>query len=247
MERHGDRRPRRGGPCFDDATYTVATARAATFVLEHLRDHGGRLLRSWRNGMTGGPGFADDYALMASACLTLYETTFELRPGSSARASWPTRCRALRGRAAGGFFQTGSDAETLLVRPKELYDNATPSGNSMAADVLLRLARFTSDAEHERPCHRGVRLVADALDRAPGAFGHALCALDRLLGPGREVAVVGEAGAADTEALVDDRRAPIPAQPLARGDRSPTTMRRGGRSRCCEPHDARGRRDRLRL
>jgi len=139
---------------------------------------------------------------MASACLTLYETTFDL--------AWFERSRELAGetqrlfadQVAGGFFQTGSDAETLLVRPKELYDNATPSGNSVAADVLLRLAALTGEAELERDAVSALQLVADGLGRAPGAFGHALCALDRLLGPHRQVAIVGALDADDTRALV---------------------------------------------
>ncbi len=190
------------GRVLGESTYVNAATRAATFVLEHLREGDGRLLRSWRDGSPGGAGFLDDHALMASACLTLYETTFDL--------AWFERSRELAGetqrlfadQVAGGFFQTGSDAETLLVRPKELYDNATPSGNSVAADVLLRLAALTGEAEFERDAVSALQLVADGLGRAPGAFGHALCALDRLLGPHRQVAIVGALDADDTRALV---------------------------------------------
>jgi uncharacterized protein len=192
------------GRVFGDATYIGSATRAGTFVLEHLRDDEGRLLRSWRDGVTGAKGFLDDYALMASACLTLYETTFELAWFERARELGDEMTRLFADRASGGFFQTGSDAEALLVRPRELYDNATPSGNSTAADVLLRLAAFTGNAEHERDAISALRLVVDGLGRAPGAFGHALCALDRLIGPHREVAIVGDPGAADTRSLVNE-------------------------------------------
>ena len=190
------------GRVFDEPDYVTAAERAATFVLTHLRGPSGRLLRSWRNGVAGRPGFADDHALMASACLTLFETTFE--------PAWFDRATELTGelrrlfpdREAGGFFMTGADADALLVRPKELYDNATPSGNSVAADLLLRLSAFTGDATFEAEAVSALRLVGDALPRAPGAFGQALCALDRLLGPTRAVAIVGEPERDDTRALV---------------------------------------------
>ena len=190
------------GRVFDQPDYVTAATRAASFVLTHLRGPSGRLLRSWRNGVAGQSGFADDHALMATACLTLFETTFEV--------AWFDRATELTGelrrlfpdRAAGGFFLTGDDADALLVRPKELYDNATPSGNSVAADLLLRLSAFTGDATFEAEAVSALRLVGDALPRAPGAFGQALCALDRLLGPARAIAIVGEPEDDDTRALV---------------------------------------------
>ena len=91
-----------------------------------------------------------------------------------------------------------------MIRPKELYDNAVPSGNSAAADVLLRLSLLTGDSDLERRGLSSIRLVRDALGRAPTAFGHALCALDLYLGPSSEVAIVGEADDPGTRALVDE-------------------------------------------
>ena len=152
-------------------------------MLTHLRDERGRLLRSWRDGVAGRPGFADDYAVMASACLTLYETTFELRWFEEAVTLADELIRLFRDDERGGFFQTGSDAEELVLRPKELYDNATPSGNSVAADVLLRLALFTGDAGYEHAGVSALRLIRDAMAGAPTGFGHALCALDLYVGP----------------------------------------------------------------
>ena len=190
------------GRVLGEPAYVAAAERAASFVLEHLRGPDGRLLRSWRDGVSGRPGFVDDHALMASACLTLYETTFEPRWFELALELAGDLRRLFADPASGGFFQTGTDAEALLVRPKELYDNAVPSGNSVAADLLLRLAALTGDADLETEAISALRLVAGAFARAPGAFGHALCALDRVLGPHREVAIVGDRHAADTAALV---------------------------------------------
>ena len=175
---------------------------AAEFVLTHMRRDDGRLLRAWRDGKAGGPAYLDDYALMADGCLALYEATFETRWFREARSLADDMLRLFRDETNGGFFQTGSDAEQLVVRPKDLYDNAVPSGNSAAALVLLRLARFTGDAEYEEAAMSALRLVADGMQRAPSGFGHALCALDFAIGPVQEVVIVGDPEAGETMALI---------------------------------------------
>jgi uncharacterized protein YyaL (SSP411 family) len=147
--------------------------------------------------------------MMAEACLTLYETTFDLRFFREARALAGDLLKLFRDEEAGGFFQTGSDAEALVVRPKELFDNAVPSGNSVAAEVLQRLALLTGDAEYERAGVSALRLVRDYIERAPTGFGHALCALDFYLSPVREVAIVGEPGGEDTSKLVRQVHGPF--------------------------------------
>jgi uncharacterized protein YyaL (SSP411 family) len=190
------------GRAFDEPSYVRAATRCAEFVLTHLRDERGRLLRSWRDGVAGRPGFTDDYAVMASACLTLYETTFEVRWFEEAVTLADEMIRLFRDDERGGFFQTGSDAEALVLRPKELYDNATPSGNSVAADVLLRLGLFTGDATYEHAGVSALRLIRDAMAGAPTGFGQALCALDLYVGPSNEVAIIGDPSSEGTRALV---------------------------------------------
>jgi hypothetical protein len=152
--------------------------------------------------VAGRPGFADDHALLASALLTLYETTFDLRWFEAARSLADTLLERFADRERGGFFQTADDAERLVVRPKELYDNATPSGNSAAAEVLLRLAGLTGDGRYDEAAEGALRLVRDVVGRAPTAFGHALSALDRYVGPGREVAIVGDPDRRETLGLI---------------------------------------------
>ena len=180
------------GRAFDKPAYVDAAVSCAEFVLEHLRSAGGRLSRTWRNGDVGAPAFADDYALMAAACLALYETTFDLRWFDEARALADELMHLFHDDERGGFFQTGSDAEALVVRPKELSDNAVPSGNSVAAEVLQRLWMLTGDASYERASADALLLVRDAMAKAPTGFGTALCALDLYLGPSHEVAIVGD-------------------------------------------------------
>ena len=189
------------GRAFAEPSFIDAAVRACDFVLEHLRDDRGRLLRSWRDGTAQIPAYAEDHALLAEACLTLYETTFDLRFFREARALGDELLRLFWDRERGGFYQTGSDAETLVVRPKELYDNAVPSGNSAAADVLQRLALLTGEAEYERAAVSALRLVREPMAQAPTGFGAALCGLDLYLSPAREVAVVGDPGDERTRAL----------------------------------------------
>ena len=189
------------GRAFEEPRYVDAAVTAGSFVLSNLRDAEGRLLRSWRDGRAGRPGFADDHALMADACLALYETTFELRWFEHARALGDELLARFRDEERGGFFQTGSDADALVLRPKELYDNAVPSGNSVAAEVLQRLALLTGEAKYEDAGVEALRLIRDTMGEVPTAFGHALCALDLYVSRAKEVAIVGDPGSAATRAL----------------------------------------------
>ena len=190
------------GRSFGEPRYIEAALAAAGFVLEALRGDGGRLLRSWRDGRAGGPGYLDDYACMAEACLTLYETTFDLRWLREARRLAGAMVELFADPGGDGFYQTGRDAEELVVRPRELFDNAVPAGSSVAAEVLQRLGRLTGDPELEEAGRNALRPVLGVLGRAPTGFGHALGAADFALARVREVAIVGRPGATDTEALL---------------------------------------------
>ncbi len=189
------------GRAFGEPSYVEAAVRAADFVLASLRDGKGRLHRAWREGRVSGPAYADDHALLAEACLSLYETTFQLRWFIHARELADELLQRFHDEELGGFFQTASDAEALVVRPKELYDNAVPSGSSVAADVLQRLTHLTADPVYERAAVSALRLVRDGMARAPTGFGHALSALDLHLATVKEVAVVGSPEDPATQAL----------------------------------------------
>jgi len=192
------------GRAFREPAFIDAAVACAEFLLSELRDDRGRVLRSWRAGTPGGPGYADDYALLAEACLLLYQTTFELRWFEEARWLSDELIRLFHDPERGGFFTTGTDAETLVVRPKDLYDNAVPSGNSVAADVLLRLSLLTGDAEYERIGLSALRLVRDGMADAPTGFGRALSALELYLGPSREVAIIGDPDDPRTRFMIDE-------------------------------------------
>ena len=180
---------------FGREDFVAAAARAAEFAVTNLIDANGRVLRSWREGKTSGPGFLDDYAMLGDGLLTLYETTFEPRWWREAMRLGREIIR-LFADERGGFFDAGADADSTVVRPKDLFDNAVASGNSAAADLLLRLAALSGDATLEETATGFLRLISPVLEQAPGGFGNALCALDRGLGASLEIAIVGEPNAA---------------------------------------------------
>jgi uncharacterized protein len=192
------------GRAFGEPTYVDLAVEAARFVLTNLRRDDGRLLRSWREGRASGLAYVDDHALLADALVTLYETTFDPPWLVEAQSLAAAMLELFGDPKGGGFFQTGSDAEALVIRPKELFDNAVPSGNSTAAMVLQRLTLLTGEVELERAGVDALRAVADLMVRAPSVLGQALSALDLYLGPSREIAIVGERGAEDTERLVHE-------------------------------------------
>jgi uncharacterized protein YyaL (SSP411 family) len=180
------------GRVLGEPRYVAAAEAAADFVLSAMRDRDGRLARSWRAGRAGAPGFCDDYAAMAAAALDLWETTFDPRWIESSLDLGRGLVR-LFADERGGFFQSAADAGTPLARPKEVFDNAVPAGNSLAAGVLQRLALLTGDSGLEKAGVSALRAVRDLMERAPTAFGTAMGALDIYLGPTRELAVVGNA------------------------------------------------------
>ena len=148
-------------------------------------------MRSWREAGTSGAAYLDDYANVAFGLMELHVATGELRWLEESRRLALLAVALFADAEHGGFFLSAADGDGLVIRTKDLDDNPIPSGNSMLAWVLLRLARIWGDDELERLGVSVLRLVAPALTRAPTAFGWALCALDLYLSPSRELAIVG--------------------------------------------------------
>ena len=170
--------------------YTETARRNAQFVLSNLRQDG-MLLRTWKDGQAKFNAYLEDYAFLAEGLLTLFETTGEFR--------WLTKSLALTvqmvaefwDEEAGAFFFTGKSHENLIVRSKDFFDNATPSGNSVAAMALLRLAILDGKEEFRNLATATLREIADQVRRYPSGFGYALSAVDFLLSTPKEVAIVG--------------------------------------------------------
>jgi uncharacterized protein YyaL (SSP411 family) len=178
------------GRRLERADWIGAARELAEFLLGPLSTDG-RLHRTWRDGVAKGTGYLEDYADAAHGLYELHVATGELRWLHEAHRFALLAVELFADDELGGFFLTPSDGEQLVARQKDLDDNPTPSGNSMLAFVLLRLARIWGDDELERRAVGVLRLVRDVIPRAPSAFGWALCALDLHLSTPREVAIVG--------------------------------------------------------
>ncbi|MGB9775441.1 MAG: thioredoxin domain-containing protein, partial [Anaerolineae bacterium] len=181
--------------------YRATAEKNARFLLEHLRRPDGRLWHVWTGGQARVEGFLDDYAHLADGLLALYEATFDPR-WYRAAAELMDAARA-HFAAPVGFYDTADDHESLVVRPRSLQDNAVPSGNAMAAFVLLRLAALSGKPDLAEEARRSLEEVPMMLARYPLAFGQWLIALDYVLADPWEVAVVGDPEAEDTRALLE--------------------------------------------
>jgi uncharacterized protein len=178
------------GRRLERADYLDAARRLGEFILGPLSD-GDRLHRTFRAGEAKGTGYLEDYADVVHGLLELHVATGEVRWLLEANRLARLAVELFADDERGGFYLSPADGEELVARKKDLEDHPTPSGNSMLASVLLRLARIYGDDELERRAVGVFRLVHGAVTRAPSAFGHALTALDLHFSPPRELAIVG--------------------------------------------------------
>jgi uncharacterized protein YyaL (SSP411 family) len=186
----------------------MEAARAnARFLLTELRRDDGRLLRSWQDGRARHLAYAEDYAALLEAVVTLAEVD-DVAWLKDARAIADELLRLFHDEDQGGFFTTGADAESLIVRPKELQDNATPAENSLAANGLLRLAALTGEARYEAPAAEVLRVLGPVLSEHATAFAYLLGALERLVTPPLEIAIVAEGDGAALRREVSGRLLP---------------------------------------
>jgi hypothetical protein len=203
------------GRLLGEPRYTEAAVRAATTIVDGLLAADGSLQRSWKDGRAVGAGVLEDHAHLAEGLLALYETTFDER--------WFVIARGLADRIlerfadpAGGFFDTASDHERLITRPKDPQDNAVPSGGAMATTVLLRLAAWTGEGRYRDAAERAIGTVTPFLARYPTGFAQWLVAASLAASDVVEVAIVGDpADAATRQVLGPVWSAWRPAQVLA--------------------------------
>jgi uncharacterized protein YyaL (SSP411 family) len=216
----------RAAQVLGDPDYADAAARAASFVRERLTRDDGRLLARWRGGEAAHLAYLDDYAFLAWGRLELYEATFEPEHLAEARRLVDEMNHLFADEERGGYWFTGSDGEPLLARAKDVYDGASPSGNSVAALVLLKLARLTGDGAYETRAERLFRAFAGQVAQVPSAHAQLLVALDFAIGPAREVTLAAELGDPRLLAMVAAVRRPfVPNKVVhlrpARGDGGP--------------------------
>ncbi len=230
-----------------------AARAAADFILTRMRQPDGRLWHAYKDGRARFNACLDDYACVIDGLARLFESTGEARLLEQARALAEIMIREFEDERNGGFFYTPVSHENLIARPKDVHDNATPSGNGMAATALARLGRLLAHDSFTRTAKRALEAVAHVLEHEPTAAGQSLIALDFLEGEGLDLAVVAGSDAAEFHGALEkiarrfmpgrvvvprpggasDQASPLLAERPARGDRVTTYLCKG--STCGPP------------
>ncbi|MEN8173000.1 MAG: thioredoxin domain-containing protein, partial [Chloroflexota bacterium] len=187
---------------FNDPQYTNAAAKAANFILQTLRNDQGRLLHRYRDNEAGIQATLDDYAFLIWGLIELYETTFDASYLDIAIQLQDQQITHFWDAENGGFYLTPDDGEKLITRPKEIYDGAIPSGNSIAMQNLLRLGRITANIQYENYAEAIGQTFSNTVLDMPSGYTQLLSALNFAIGPAFEIVVVGNPNASDTQAML---------------------------------------------
>ena len=177
----------------DSEDYLNVAKSNADFIIENLQKDG-RLLRTWKDGKAKLNAYIEDYANVADGLIELFQVSGEVKYLSEAKRLADLMITEFWDEENGGFYFTSNDHEELLVRNKDFYDNATPAGNSVAADVLQKLAKLLGDDKYERFASTVLRLIAPQISRHPQGFGRALSAIEFNLAAVKEIVIIGEKG-----------------------------------------------------
>ncbi len=183
-----------GGRVLDNALYTQAAERSLEFILDKMtveKEGTKRLLHRYRAGDAAIPAFLDDYAFLANGAFELYQTTFNVKHLQTALMLADEMIRLFCDHTSGGFHFSASDNETLIMQTKEAYDGAIPSGNSIAASVLARLGKLTSNKTYQEIAERTIQRFASGIQSYPTGFAQMLMANDFLLGTTQEIIIAG--------------------------------------------------------
>ena len=192
----------KGAQAFDEPEYAEAACRAADFILGNMRKPDGRLWHRYRDGQAGVEANLDDYAFLVWGLIELYEATFNARYLEAALELTSDMVKHFWDTDGGGLHLTPDDGESLLVRKKEIYDGAIPSGNSVAMLNLLRLGRMTANSDLEEKAAKIGSAFSGSVNQSPSAHTQLMVALDFGIEPCYEVVIAGKAQAEDTKAMV---------------------------------------------
>jgi uncharacterized protein YyaL (SSP411 family) len=185
---------------FDRQDFRTLAVRNAEFLAREMVQ-GGRVMRSHKEGVTRISGFLEDHAAVALGFIAVYELTFDERWVVRAREIADAMIKWFWDDSVGALFDTASDAEQLITRPRDVTDNATPSGTSLATELLLHLAELGQDAEYRRRATFTLEALAEPMARYPTAFGHLLGCADMEINGAVEVALVGKINEGGFKAL----------------------------------------------
>jgi hypothetical protein len=191
-----------GGRVLHRPGYVEAAGRAAGFILESMRTDDGHLMHRWHKGHAGIEATLDDYAFLVWGLVELYESTFDPDFLKTALELNRIMTEDFEDKKRGGFFLTAHAAETLLVRPKDVFDGALPSGNSVALLNLLRLARLTSSSDLENKARKLVDAFSGLVIKSPSAFAQFMMGMDFAFSGGYEIVIAGDPQHADTRAML---------------------------------------------
>jgi PncC family amidohydrolase len=192
-----------GARVLNDANYLQAAQRAAAFILNKMRRPDGRLLARYRDGQALYPAYALDYACMVWAMLEIYQSCFDSSYLEIAQELNQQVIEYFWDHDQGGVFFYGQDAESLLTRPKEVYDGAIPSSNSLCIMNFLRLGRISGDITLENKAEQALKLFYGRVKEQPVAYTFFLSAALNYFHPGQEIVIVGDRKDPDSRAFLD--------------------------------------------
>ncbi len=193
----------RAGFVLNDDAFLGAASNAADFLLTNMVADDNTILHRWKAGKSGIEGYLEDYAFLVDGLLELYQATFEITYLVKATQLHKTMLRKFLDAADGTLFRTAHNAEQLIVRPKDSYDGALPSGNSMAAWNAIRIARLSGSSNEERVAERIMTGFSSQVRQAPTSSTVMLTALDFAVGPSREIIIAGNPAATDTREMIE--------------------------------------------
>ncbi|MGA2768673.1 MAG: thioredoxin domain-containing protein [Candidatus Bathyarchaeia archaeon] len=191
---------------FDEPEYANAAKKASDFILRDMRDSQNRLFHRYRDGEAKVTGFLSDYAFFVWGLVELYETVFDTAYLQRAVELTESMIEHFWDEQQGGFYFTADDADATVVRNKEIFDSALPSGNSVAALNLIRLAHMTGEIRYEQKAAQLMNSFFSTVSRAPSACTQLMIALDFAIGPSCEVVIVGGSDDAGTKRMLETLR-----------------------------------------
>ncbi|MDO8445785.1 MAG: thioredoxin domain-containing protein [Deltaproteobacteria bacterium] len=192
----------KGARVFDKPEYAEAAKKAMDFILKNMRKPDGRLLHRYRDGEAAITAYLDDYAFLIWGLLEIYETTFDVRYLQDALGLNADLLKHFWDDRGGGFYFAPDDGEELIVRKKEIYDGAIPSGNSVAMLNLLRLGRITAYPALEEKAAEIGRAFSREVRQSPSVYTHLMVAVDFAVGPSYEVVIAGDSRADDSKEML---------------------------------------------
>ena len=193
----------KAGRAFDNDNFTQTAVKANAFIDAEMRQKKNKLWHRYRDGHKAIQSHLDDYVFMIFGLLELYESTLEICYLESALAYNEVLSTSFSDAEGGGYFMTADDAEKLIIRPKEMYDGAIPSGNSVQMLNLLKLARLTGRSEMEQQAVETGKAFGESVERSPSSFSQALIALGFAHGDALEIVVVGDRNSEDTRKILE--------------------------------------------